>query len=136
MKITNSEAQYAYAWMQMPLHGTQSRMRTRFLKQISSQYAEAVEKRKAILASFADKDAKKAPVMENGLYKISEKSMDKARAAVGKHLDEAVEYRLSKDDKAAWKSARAILSDMKTPLSGAEAEIYASLMDKLDSMGK
>lgn len=136
MKITNSEAQYAYGWMQMPLHGAQSRMRTKFLKQISSQYADAVEKRKEILASFSEKDAKKNPIMENGLYKIADKSMEKARAAIGKHLDEATEYRLSKEDKAAWKAARSVLSDMKTPLSGAEAEIYASLMDKLDSLGK
>ncbi len=134
MKLTNSEIQYAYNWLQMPLHGMQSRMRTKFLKLIRPQYESAIDKRKDILAKFADKDEKKKPILENGLYKISDENMEKAREAVGKHLDQEDEYVMGKNEKEIFKAMKAILHEMKTPLSAAEGEIYASLMDKLDAI--
>ena len=135
MKLNNTQAQYIYNWLNAPLHGEQARARNKFTAIIEKQYFASLEGRIDILKSFADKDKKtKAPIIENGLYKMSEKVLEKAKADVQKFLDKTTVYELTKNEKSLVKTVVKILNDAKIPLDIANGKIYDEVMGELESV--
>ncbi len=135
MKITNTQVQYLYNWLNAPLHGEQSRSRNKFVKLITKQYNDSINGRTDILKSFADKDKKtKQPIIENGLYKMSDAKLVKAKEEVTEFLNESVEYTIAKSDKAIIRSIIEILNNAKLPLDIPTGQVYEEVMSELESV--
>jgi hypothetical protein len=135
MKLNNTQCQYIYNWLNAPLHGEQARARNKFTAIIEKQYFASLEGRTDILKSFADKDKKtKEPIIENGMFKMGDKVLEKAKEEVTKFLAKTTAYELTKNEKALVKTVVKILNDAKIPLDIANGKIYDEVMGELESV--
>lgn len=135
MKINNTQVQYIYNWLNAPLHGEQARARNKFTAIIEKQYFASLEGRTDILKKFADKDKKtKEPIVENGLYKMSDAKLEEAKKEVNKFLDKVTTYELTKAEKTLVKTVVKILNDAKIPLDIANGKVYDSVMSELEAV--
>lgn len=135
MKLNNTNAQYLYNWLNLPLHGEQARARNKFTAIIEKQYFASLEGRTNILKEYSDKDKKtKEPIIENGMYKMSEKVLEKAKEEVTKFLAKTTTYESTKNEKALVKTVVKILNDAKIPLDIQNGKIYDEVMGELESV--
>lgn len=135
MKLNNTNAQYLYNWLNLPLHGEQARARNKFTAIIEKQYFASLEGRTNILKEYSDKDKKtKEPIIENGMYKMSEKVLEKAKEEVTKFLAKTTTYEFTKNEKALVKTVVKILNDAKIPLDIQNGKIYDEVMGELESV--
>lgn len=135
MKLNNTNAQYLYNWLNLPLHGEQARARNKFTAIIEKQYFASLEGRTNILKEYSDKDKKtKEPIIENGMYKMSEKVLEKAKEEVTKFLAKTTTYEFTKNEKALVKTVVKILNDAKIPLDIQNGKIYNEVMGELESV--
>lgn len=135
MKLNNTNAQYLYNWLNLPLHGEQARARNKFTAIIEKQYFASLEGRTNILKEYSDKDKKtKEPIIENGMYKMSEKVLEKAKEEITKFLAKTTTYEFTKNEKALVKTVVKILNDAKIPLDIQNGKIYDEVMGELESV--
>lgn len=135
MKINNTDVQYLYNWLNAPLHGEQARARNKFTAIIEKQYLASLDGRTDILKKFSDKDKKtKEPIVENGLYKMSDTKLEEAKKEVNKFLDKVTTYELTKAEKQLVKTIIKILNDAKIPLDIANGKVYDSVMSELEAV--
>lgn len=135
MKINNANCQYLYNWLNTPLHGEQARARNKFTAIIEKQYLASLDGRTDILKKFSDKDKKtKEPIVENGLYKMSDTKLEEAKKEVNKFLDKVTTYELTKAEKQLVKTIIKILNDAKIPLDIANGKVYDSVMSELEAV--
>lgn len=135
MKLNNTNAQYLYNWLNLPLHGEQARARNKFTAIIEKQYFASLEGRTNILKEYSDKDKKtKEPIIENGMYKMSEKVLEKAKEEITKFLAKTTTYEFTKNEKALVKTVVKILNDEKIPLNIQNGKIYDEVMGELESV--
>ena len=137
MKINNTNVQYLYNWLNLPLHGDQARARNKFAKIIEKQYKDSLDGRTEILKKYSDKDKKtKEPIIEKGMYKMSDTVLKKAKEEVTKFLEKVTTYELTKADKVYARIVVKILTDAKIPLDIANGEIYEQVMSELEKASK
>jgi len=135
MKLNNTQCQYIYNWLNAPLHGEQARARNKFTAIIEKQYFASLEGRTAILKEYSEKDKKtKEPIIENGMFKMGDKVLEKAKEEVTKFLAKTTTYELTKNEKALVKTIVKILNDAKIPLDIANGKIYDEVMGELESI--
>lgn len=140
MKINNTQVQYLYNWLNLPLHGEQARARNKFTAIIEKQYFASLDGRTDILRKFSDKDKKtKEPIMEKNLkgeslYKMSDDKLEEAKKEVNKFLDKVTTYELTKAEKQLVKTIIKILNDAKIPLDIANGKVYDSVMSELEAV--
>jgi hypothetical protein len=135
MKLSNSQVQYVYSWLNAPLHGEQARARNKFTAIIEKQYFASLEGRTEILKEYSEKDKKtKEPIIENGLFKMGDKVLEKAKEEVTKFLAKTTTYELTKNEKALVKTVVKILNDAKIPLDIANGKIYDEVMGELEGV--
>ena len=137
MKITNTEVQYLYSWLNAPLHGEQARARNKFAKIIKDQYEKSLSGRTDILKKYADKDKKtKEAIIKDGLYQMPDTTLEKAKADMNKFLDKETIYEVTKSEKPLIRIIVKILNDAKIPLDIANGEIYDQIMTELEKVSK
>lgn len=140
MKISNTNVQYLYNWLNLQLHGDQARARNKFAAIIEKQYIDSLSGRTEILIKHSEKDKKtKEPIMEKNLkgeliYKMSEKVLEKAKEEMNKFLDKVTTYELTKNEKQLVKIIVKILTDAKLPLDIATGKIYDEVMTELEKV--
>jgi len=135
MKFTNLQIQYLWNWLNVPLHGPESRNRNKFVAIIDKQYKDSLEGRTDILAKFADKDPKtKKAIIENGVYKMADDVLEKAKKEMGKFLEGEVEYKLTKIEKGYVKSVTKTLNDSKASHDIETGKIYDQIMEILEAV--
>lgn len=79
-------------WLDVPLHGDLLRARNKFIADIQTRLNVIEENRQLTLRSFAEKDKKGEPIIENGIYKIpDEKKADFIKDYNDTYLQETVE---------------------------------------------
>lgn len=88
--LKNGQIVQLTKWLNLPMHGEESRVRTRFLRVLGPLAKDHDDERIRLLSEYADKDKDGKPVMENnGLnYKLSEEAITKFRK-VYEELEEA-----------------------------------------------
>jgi hypothetical protein len=135
MKLNNTNAQYLYNWLNLPLHGEQARARNKFTAIIEKQYFASLSGRTDILKEYSEKDKKtKEPIIENGMFKMGDKVLEKAKEEVTKFLAKTTTYEFTKNEKALVKTVVKILNDAKIPLDIANGKIYDEVMGELESI--
>lgn len=135
MKLNNTQSQYLYSWLNLNLHGEQARARNKFTAIIEKQYFASLEGRTDILKLYADKDKKtKEPIIENGMFKMGEKVLARAKEEVTKFLAKTTTYEFTKNEKALVKTIVKILNDAKIPLDIANGKVYDEVMGELESV--
>lgn len=113
MKITNSQVQHLYNWLNLPLHGQESRSRNQFIKIIQPQYTDSLDGRTEILKKYADKDEKGEAKIENGVYVMNEEVLEKAKKEITEFLDKSTTYTPKKNDKIFYVTVKNILANIK-----------------------
>jgi len=134
MKFTNTNIQFLYNWLNVPLHGTQSRARNRFIKLIDKQYKNSIDTRKEILEKYAKKDDAGKVILKEGLYDISDEDIEKAKEELNVFLDKSVSYKLTKADIKDVKEIVSILNNSKVGHDIVQGEIYEQIMSELEAV--
>ncbi len=137
MQITARELIQLWAWFSGPVHGVEARQRNVFVREYKASYEQAVQGRKDVLASLADKDENGKAIVEQGKYKIPDEKLDEAKDLVNKYLDETTYEILpeTKGQKESLRSVYTILKDKPMVAGGItleDGEVYDSLLTKIE----
>lgn len=135
LKLTNTEINFLYQWLNIPLHGEQIRARNRFLKIIQKDFDAIHPTRIAMIEKYASKDAEGKPVLKDKLYDIPEDKQEEAKAELTKFLDTENEYPVNKETKQDYIEIGKVLKEKLTQgFNIDQGKLYDEVVTKFEAI--
>lgn len=110
LKLTRAQISFLYEWLDIPLHGDESRTRNQFIKVIEPIFQDKINNHKSILDEYCVKGEDGKPVFEDRKYKIVEGKEEECKNKINEYLEGSVEINADK------KLLKTIYNILKTKL--------------------
>ena len=111
IRLKNGHLKFLNGWLDTPLHGDQSRTRSRFLKMILPRLQEIEIERLNMLKDLADKDKDKKPIIENHSYKLAPDKLQKFTDYQNERDDEEFVIDILESNRKTLSAMKVLLAD-------------------------